>query len=106
MLHKDKIRPEADETDENEVEIPVPYSNLHACVLTFYVHNYFMQIQAHYHRKCLKPNFTGNADFIDTDDVFAPVISRRKMWIGGFPVLERPSEKVIKCLRYVAIRAQ
>ena len=49
----------------------------------------------------LKPNFTGNADFIDTDDVFAPVISRREMWIGGFPVLERPSDRLVNIYEYI-----
>ena len=45
----------------------------------------------------LQPVFTGNADTIDTDDVFAPTSSRRSMWVAGFPVLERPSDE-LACL--------
>jgi len=42
----------------------------------------------------LQPEFTGNADHIDTEDIFAPKLSRRSMWIEGFPVMERPPDQL------------
>ena len=43
----------------------------------------------------LIPDFTGNAEYIDEDDVFAPTQSRKDMWINGFPNIERPPDELV-----------
>lgn len=40
----------------------------------------------------LCPEFTGNADCVDPDDIFVTK-SRRDLWVSGFPVMERPSDE-------------
>ena len=42
----------------------------------------------------LIPEFTGNADYVDIDNIFAPRDSRREMWVRNFPRLERPSDEL------------
>ena len=58
-------------------------------------------MQAHYHAdEVLQPYFTGNADYIDGDDIFAPP-ARRVMWFAGFPVLERPPDELEIACNYI-----
>ena len=43
----------------------------------------------------LVPQFSGNADFVDVDNLFAARESRRDMWIGVFPRLDRPPDELV-----------
>ena len=55
-------------------------------------------------RDILIPTFSGNADYVDSDDLFAPRESRREMWVRNFPRLERPSDELANnCLLGILI---
>lgn len=43
----------------------------------------------------LRPQFSGNCDVVDADDI-CNSRSRRDLWIAGFPRIERPSDELDK----------
>ena len=49
-------------------------------------------------KDCLIPDFSGNADYVATDNLFAARESRREMWIRSFPRLERPSDELVNTM--------
>ena len=68
------------------------------------IHAIHVTLHSTYAAKDTPPNdiliaeFSGNADYVDMDNLFAPRESRREMWVRNFPRLEMPSDESAKSM--------